>query len=507
MKRFLWLALASLLIAPSSQSQEVFFDFEEFSQIEQWDQLAGFWDVFEGFFTEIEDAGGPLVAATEGIDRENYRVVVRAQGLVADADWGIAFNIQDINNHYSWQFVNGSLQFIKYVDGARTSLFTEPLAEELEIWQEFEVVVNGSTFDIYFDGVHKATIEDSDLPPGRVGLFSWVNSGSELGDMVGFTAFDNFLVTTEELWTLNRSLPSETYRLDQSIQDIEITANVTEGETVESLTITEFFPPELSVSNVEPEGTVDETAGTITWTLENVSGSETVSYDLQAPSDQEFGAIQLRGNADDGRLIRHVPRATIPLTLDSVVIEDELFFDFEEAAQDEQWTDLSGDWGIQDGLFYEFADADGPLVAVTGDPNVTDYTLTVEAQGLVADADWGLAFRVQDIDNHYSWQFQNANLVFVRYFEGASNTLFSVEQEEVLNEWQEFRVDVRGDTFDCYFDGELITSVTDNTLAWGQVGLIGWINAGSPVQENIGGIVFDNFSATAPTSVSGWMLY
>ncbi|MBZ0258410.1 hypothetical protein K8I31_20250, partial [bacterium] len=149
MKKLFYVLPCLFLLMASVSAQEILFDFEDAAQGEQWDQIAGFWDVYEGFYTQIDDSGGPLVASTDGLGVENYTLIVQGMGLVTDADWGLAFNIQDINNHYSWQFVNGGIEFIKYVDGTRTSLFSEALPEELEVWQEFKVVATGSTFECY----------------------------------------------------------------------------------------------------------------------------------------------------------------------------------------------------------------------------------------------------------------------------------------------------------------------------------------------------------------------
>jgi len=170
-----------------------------------------------------------------------------------------------------------------------------------------------------------------------------------------------------------------------------------------------------------------------------------------------------------------------------------LLFDFEKADQINQWQDLAGKMAIKDGLFCSMNAADGPLVCMIKDwkDEWTDYTITVKAQGSVADADWGIAFRVQNISNHYSWQFCNGSLEFVAYVGGRTETAIQ-GQAEVLNEWQDYKVVVKGNTFDLYFNDKLIKTFKHDALDTGSVGIFNWINGGSAVGAH-GGVAFDDF--------------
>ena len=68
----------------------------------------------------------------------------------------------------------------------------------------------------------------------------------------------------------------------------------------------------------------------------------------------------------------------------------------------------------------------------------------------------------------------------------------------------------KGNVIYLYFQGEIHAIVEDDTLPDpGQVGLFGWVNAGSPVGD-VGGAVFDDFvvsSVGEPTDVVDWSLY
>ena len=174
-----------------------------------------------------------------------------------------------------------------------------------------------------------------------------------------------------------------------------------------------------------------------------------------------------------------------------------LTYDFEKDNQMNDWESLSGTWKVKDGALRETADAGGPLVVVTGKADWTDYTITAKIQGLLADADWGIAFRVQDASNHYSWQFCNSNLMLVTYIGGARTEAFKQAQGEVLNQWQDFKIEVKGNTFDLYWEGKKITTFKHDALKSGQIGIFGWINSGLQVGAD-GGVVADDFTAEGP---------
>lgn len=172
-----------------------------------------------------------------------------------------------------------------------------------------------------------------------------------------------------------------------------------------------------------------------------------------------------------------------------------LTFDFEKSDQIKSWQDLSGKTEIREGLLCSVNAAGGPLITALKDWNDewTDYTITVKAQGLIGDGDWGIAFRIQDAQNHYSWQFCNGSMMFVAYVGGGRTETAIVGQAEVLNEWQDYKVDVKGDSFDLYFNDKLIKTMKHDALDKGSVGLFTWINAGLQVGD-LGGAAYDDFT-------------
>lgn len=503
--------LSTLLfaLAPFASAQEIYFDFEDPAQLDQWEDQAGFFDIEGGQFFELEDAGGPLVTVTGPDDLTDYTIIVQGMGLVADADWGVVFRFTDIGNFYSWQFVNGALELIMYAGGERSSLFSAPLTEALNEWQEYKAVVQGDTFGLYFNGELMASVTDATHAAGRVGLFAWVNSGSPVGETFGGAAFDNFIVTAEETWQPALNLASVYARAGQTLQGNQASVSVAEGAEIAQLSVSLTLPEGVEVTNIGADtGETSVENGVVTWTAENVTGSAALSFDLAVPAETDLTRFAVIAETSDGAITRALSGSVAVIEdFATIPLEEDIFFDFEDMDQVERWEDLSGFWDIEGGLFYELVDEGGPLVTLTGDPNVTDYSITVQAMGLVADADWGIVFRAADIDNFYSWQFVNGTLSLIMYAEGARSTLFTMPFEEVLNEWQEFRVIAAGPEISLYFNGELIQTVLDSTLTFGRIGLFAWVNAGSPVGETFGGAAFDDFTATGDTAVQAWEIF
>ena len=93
------------------------------------------------------------------------------------------------------------------------------------------------------------------------------------------------------------------------------------------------------------------------------------------------------------------------MLLTSLAVAGGMAEDF-SGALDATWTTFAGTWEVQDGVLHQ-SEMGGPKVIVWEAPGeLGDFTITVEARQLTSDADWGLAFRASDINNHYSWQYQ-----------------------------------------------------------------------------------------------------
>ncbi len=280
------------------------------------------------------------------------------------------------------------------------------------------------------------------------------------------------------------------------------------GGSATDLTITETVPAGFVISDISDGGT--DSGGVITWNYSANPGASKLTYKVTAPADYDpsvtgYGA---KWSGGDGSSEIKGPSNIYYFNL---TVGEEIFsFDFDDASQYDDWEDLAGFWDVnEDGYFVEYEDAGGPLVSLTGDPDLTDIAITVQGMGFVADADWGIVFRGTDINNFYSWQFVNAGLDMILYSGGTRSELHAEDYDEVLNVWQKFQVIIKGNVFYLLFDDEIHAVVEDDTHAAGQVGLFGWVNAGTDVGDT-GGIAFDNFvvsSVVENTSVGQWSLY
>ncbi|MBM3243072.1 hypothetical protein FJZ31_42985 [Candidatus Poribacteria bacterium] len=150
--------------------------------------------------------------------------------------------------------------------------------------------------------------------------------------------------------------------------------------------------------------------------------------------------------------------------------------DFNDGKMD-GWTVLSGTWEVKNKELRQ-NQMGGPMVIVWDEPGeLTDFTMTGKVMGLGGDADWGLALRVTDRNNHYSWQYVNSNLMFVTYINGTRTEAWKTPQAEILNEWQDFKVVAKGKTFELWWKGVKKNTFEHDALKKGKVGLFGWETA------------------------------
>jgi len=122
-------------------AQALTYDFENINQKGDWEDLRGKTEIIDGMLCQMETAGLPLISVIKDWKDKwtDYTIKVKAQGLVADADWGIVFRVQDVSNYYKWEFCNNLLRFVSEIGGTRTAIFTIPQPEVLNEWQDFEV--------------------------------------------------------------------------------------------------------------------------------------------------------------------------------------------------------------------------------------------------------------------------------------------------------------------------------------------------------------------------------
>jgi hypothetical protein len=111
----------------------------------------------------------------------------------------------------------------------------------------------------------------------------------------------------------------------------------------------------------------------------------------------------------------------------------------------------------------------------------TDVAVSVRFKPISGKDDQaaGIIFRVQDRDNYYIFR-ANAledNVMFFRYASGIRTILKRSSRPIRTGQWQELKVEVLGDRFRGFLDGDLVAEVSDDIYRAGKVGL--WTKADS----------------------------
>ncbi|MBI3671098.1 MAG: DUF1080 domain-containing protein [Acidobacteria bacterium] len=121
-------------------------------------------------------------------------------------------------------------------------------------------------------------------------------------------------------------------------------------------------------------------------------------------------------------------------------------------------------------------------LAILEEGSFKDLDLSVKFKAVAGKVDQaaGLMFRVQDTHNYYVVR-ANAledNYRLYHVVAGSRRQFGGVRLRVTPNQWHTLRVEVAGNRFKCYYDGELRFETTDNTFPHaGQVGL--WTKADS----------------------------
>jgi hypothetical protein len=152
------------------------------------------------YFIKIDTDAMLMWANPNGSSYSNVHVEVDAKsvGEAADTAFGIVCDYQDSDNFYTLGFnSDGNYAIKKYVDGVKTFL-----TGKTETWISSKVIPDKAAsyqvgadcgngrLTLYANGKQVATVDDSDLIDGDVGLFAYT---FDLPN--GEILFDNFIVT------------------------------------------------------------------------------------------------------------------------------------------------------------------------------------------------------------------------------------------------------------------------------------------------------------------------
>lgn len=156
-------------------------------------------------------------------------------------------------------------------------------------------------------------------------------------------------------------------------------------------------------------------------------------------------------------------------------------WDFESAAQLNQWKAPNGTWVIQGGVL-KTTSKDPAQRVLAGDPSWTDYT--VETRMRIDEGNWaGVVFRAKSDFEFYVaylnvpdnkselWKHQPGALDK----RAAINSNNPAKDVKIVNgQWFDLKVDVRGDTFTFSIDGKQQWQLKDADYKAGAVGVFTW---------------------------------
>jgi alpha-L-arabinofuranosidase len=137
-----------------------------------------------------------------------------------------------------------------------------------------------------------------------------------------------------------------------------------------------------------------------------------------------------------------------------VVQGDKALFQSDFAKGTEGWKPLHGDWKAKDGVLQQTSRSDNCRIVV-GDPNWSDYTLSLKARKLGGAEGFLVLFGVRLNDAKSWWNLG-----------GWSNTKHAIERDAVAGKetpgqietgrWYDIRVKLAGQRIRCYLDGKLV---------------------------------------------------
>ena len=146
-----------------------------------WNNSTGTWTIQNGKLC-TSSYSTLFNSCSQGANLGNYTVTVDGAELSQGNGYGIFFRVTNPGpsfNGYSFQYDPGWNGFIfrKWINGVELSTpiaaVKAPSGYNYNTPHSVQVVVKGSTFTAYIDGVPVLTVTDTTYPTGGVGLRSW----------------------------------------------------------------------------------------------------------------------------------------------------------------------------------------------------------------------------------------------------------------------------------------------------------------------------------------------
>ncbi|GIK85219.1 MAG: hypothetical protein BroJett026_07000 [Betaproteobacteria bacterium] len=115
----------------------------------------------------------------------DYRLRFRMRGADDDA-MGVMFRVRDGSNYYrfSWDKQRAYRRLVKNVGGTFTLLASDSVPYQQNRNYDVEVVVQGSTIEVWIDGARIFRVTDGAHPRGSIAFYTWAQSGAYFDNLV-----------------------------------------------------------------------------------------------------------------------------------------------------------------------------------------------------------------------------------------------------------------------------------------------------------------------------------
>lgn len=128
------------------------------------------------------------------------------------------------------------------------------------------------------------------------------------------------------------------------------------------------------------------------------------------------------------------------------------------------WDAANGNWNVRDGALTQTSVATNCFIT-TGDPQWTDYTLSLKARKTGGGQGFLILFHVRDNSNLLWWNiggWKNTRSAVEAFHDGEKSAVDAPSDSKVeTDHWYDVRVEVRGRDIECFLDNQLINHVTE----------------------------------------------
>jgi alpha-L-arabinofuranosidase len=137
--------------------------------------------------------------------------------------------------------------------------------------------------------------------------------------------------------------------------------------------------------------------------------------------------------------------------------------DFSQETSD--WKPMKGSWTTNNGVYVQ-SSSDTEVRSVVGDPNWSNYTLTLKAQKTGGAEGMLIIFGAKDTDNYYWWNlggWGNSKHALEKATNGQRSVIGQDSPGHIeSNRWYDIKIEVEGNRIRCYLDGDLVQEVEEN---------------------------------------------